>query len=616
MIGSDFTLTRKAVQEHSPLIDGTWTMEYLDSSSQVIAEKAFSYGVGDTTVESWIEEQINTGRTGLNKHNINVWRQTTWGCQYDCAWVINWAGVNSAVQQFRIKSENLLTGGNTGTPNLTWSEVRSYSDNVIFEPIDYHHIRRAGDKPGFDLTVNGLPAVCTMTDCGYQFEQLGEISSFSINEATSTLTFALTDATSRGFSGSDVSEVTVDGQTCTMTSTADLANLQCTLSNTNGVTGQPILIAPESIPKVLVTGVGYLPLAAGVAAHTVSFATTAVSPTTGLNSGGYEVTLTGTGFPLTTSKVTVSVCSESATITSVNNREVKFTMPECAATGAQTITVSNPTASQSDMTQSISLTDSTGVSPEVTSLSVTSANPGVKTAITITGSRFGTNKAVVSVNLKNQDSSKTSYGLKVLSVADTEIKAFLPGSDGEGNFDVVVTVSGVGTSVSTGSGDDFKYEFKISSISPTTGSPNGGTLVTLTGVNFVNDVQQTHVYIGDQLNQFCLIETGTITPTQLQCRTPPKHKLEATGVDLAVRAATRLVINSVGTVNFQYDDEASSPNLTGVASASATAADNVTAIEVGTEEVTLTGTNFGNCSAVVLTNLLDGTSYSLTPSSC
>ena len=76
-----------------------------------------------------------------------------------------------------------------------------------------------------------------------------------------------------------------------------------------------------------------------------------------------------------------------------------------------------------------------------------------------------------------------------------------------------------------------------------------------------------------------------------------------------MRAATRLVIFSVGTVNFQYIAEASSPKLTGVASANATAADNITPIQVGTEELTLTGTNFGSCQAVVLTNLVDATSY-------
>ena len=80
-------------------------------------------------------------------------------------------------------------------------------------------------------------------------------------------------------------------------------------------------------------------------------------------------------------------------------------MPECATTGAETITVSYPSASQSDTTQSITLTDSTNVVPVVTSLSVTSANPGVKTAITITGDRFGVDKSVVTIDLRNKNST-------------------------------------------------------------------------------------------------------------------------------------------------------------------------------------------------------------------
>jgi hypothetical protein len=43
----------------------------------------------------------------------------------------------------------------------------------------------------------------------------------------------------------------------------------------------------------------------------------------------------------------------------------------------------------------------------------------------------------------------------------------------------------------------FTYELSISSISPTTGSIGGGSLITVTGVNFSPDPLDNLVFIGD-----------------------------------------------------------------------------------------------------------------------
>ncbi len=73
-----------------------------------------------------------------------------------------------------------------------------------------------------------------------------------------------------------------------------------------------------------------------------------------------------------------------------------------------------------------------------------------------------------------------------------------------------VNRASVGDSVSS-SNNLFSYVFSISSVAPTSGSINGGTLLTITGTNFSPDAQNTLVYIGDTLNWFCKIES--ITPT-------------------------------------------------------------------------------------------------------
>jgi hypothetical protein len=67
------------------------------------------------------------------------------------------------------------------------------------------------------------------------------------------------------------------------------------------------------------------------------------------------------------------------------------------------------------------------------------------------------------------------------------IKTGVPGGL-PGTFDVNVVKAGFGNAISTPlTANDFKYEVVIDSISPTSGSITGGTLITITGRNFVPD---------------------------------------------------------------------------------------------------------------------------------
>jgi hypothetical protein len=90
-----------------------------------------------------------------------------------------------------------------------------------------------------------------------------------------------------------------------------------------------------------------------------------------------------------------------------------------------------------------------------------------------------------------------------------------------GNFLVQVGLPNtVGDSIESAPGANlFSYSFTITSISPNTGSYNGGTLLTITGTNFSPATGDTLVYVGDTLDWFCSIES--ISATVIQCRTPP-----------------------------------------------------------------------------------------------
>jgi len=90
--------------------------------------------------------------------------------------------------------------------------------------------------------------------------------------------------------------------------------------------------------------------------------------------------------------------------------------------------------------------------------------------------------------------------------------------------------------------NDFAYEVFIGSITPATGSYNGGTLLTISGRNFVPDALDTMVTIGNELNQLCRIET--ISATEIKCRTPQKNFYYDASVPHIVVVDSKLIIQT------------------------------------------------------------------------
>lgn len=135
------------------------------------------------------------------------------------------------------------------------------------------------------------------------------------------------------------------------------------------------------------------------------------------------------------------------------------------------------------------------ISATVTSITPDSANPALKGVMTIAGSGFGTDDSVVKVYLAN--TSGKVYEMRILTIIDTQIECGIPGGL-PGDFDVVVEIDGLGdVPASPVTANDFTYELTIDSISPTTGSHYGGTLITLTGKNFSPEISETLVSVGD-----------------------------------------------------------------------------------------------------------------------
>jgi hypothetical protein len=202
------------------------------------------------------------------------------------------------------------------------------------------------------------------------------------------------------------------------------------------------------------------------AGSTVPFPTS-VSPNAGPTSGGTAVTITGTNFA---TGATVTFGSTAATnVVVVSATQITATTPAGSA-GAVTVTVTVNG-------QSGSLTNgfTYAVAPTVTSVSPNSGPTAGGTAVTITGTNFVAGATVT---------FGVAAASNVVVVSGTSITATTPaGSAGA----VTVTVTNPGSqSGSLASGFTYVLVPTVSSISPNSGPPAGGTAVTITGTNFAS----------------------------------------------------------------------------------------------------------------------------------
>ena len=193
--------------------------------------------------------------------------------------------------------------------------------------------------------------------------------------------------------------------------------------------------------------------------------------------------------------------------------------PVSATTGATgvatyTLTVSNPTALSNltlaatlpappSITTTSSDFDLTEPAPTVTTISPTSGPSAGGIIVTITGTNFTGATAV-----EFGSTSATSYTV----VSPNQITATSPA--GTGTVDITVSTPG-GTSVKS-TADQFTYRPPpaVTSISPKSGPPAGGTTVTISGTNFVT---------GDTVS-FGLVTAivpVTLTATQISVVSPP-----------------------------------------------------------------------------------------------
>ena len=336
------------------------------------------------------------------------------------------------------------------------------------------------------VTVDGLLSACTGS-CDITFEtSVPEIQTQTL--AGNTLSLTVSDPQTQNFALADLT-VTLDGQACS-NPTGTFASFSCTLPQNSDNT--PIIRTGDHHTLLSVKDHGVVLPANGVAPITQTLALDTLTPNNGPANGGSSITIAGKGFPADKAAITsLTLCGVSPTVTAVNNIEITITTPECANIGAQDISMT-----YAGQTQTIAYTyNAAATGAQITSISPASASPVLKAVMTITGSGFGTDASAIEIHLTN--STGKMYEMRVVTITDTQIECGIPGGL-SGNFQVEVNKNGFGNIPAVpATANDFVYEVTIDGITPTTGSYYGGTLITITGKNFVDNDQQSLVHMGN-----------------------------------------------------------------------------------------------------------------------
>lgn len=93
--------------------------------------------------------------------------------------------------------------------------------------------------------------------------------------------------------------------------------------------------------------------------------------------------IVGTGFPLNTDQITITICNSRATIISITNIQVDFIVPACSTAGLKPIIVNINSVSDSSL--NFNYTNGIFYAPMITSIIPNSSNPGARGSLEING---------------------------------------------------------------------------------------------------------------------------------------------------------------------------------------------------------------------------------------
>jgi hypothetical protein len=242
--------------------------------------------------------------------------------------------------------------------------------------------------------------------------------------------------------------------------------------------------------------------------------TNPVSPNTGSTAGGTMVTINGSNF---VSGATVSFGSTAAATTFVSSTQLTVVTPSASAAGPVSVRVQNPDGQFATLAIGFTYTQSSLPPPQFAAVNPVSPNTGSTaggTMVTINGSNFVSGATV----MFGSASASTTFN------SSSQLSAVTPPASAAGPVNVRVqnpdgqfaTLSG-GFTYTQASGGTAPQFASSNPITPTKGSTDGETKVTISGSNFVNGAI---VFFGAVPAR----DTKFISANQLQAETPESSK--------------------------------------------------------------------------------------------
>jgi hypothetical protein len=299
---------------------------------------------------------------------------------------------------------------------------------------------------------------------------------------------------------------------------------------------------------------------------------TGVSPSTGPEAGGTDVTITGTNL---TGATDVSFGGTPASYVVNDATQITATSPPGAGTVDVTVTTAGGTSSAA------------GTDNDFTYV----AAPNVTDVTPATGPEAGGTTVVITGTDLTGASDVTFGGTTALFTVDSATQITATSPAGTGTVDVVVTTPG-GSATATGA---FTYEApmvapSVTGVSPATGPEAGGTSVTITGTDLGG---ATAVTFGGTP----ATSVTSNTPTQIVAVSPA-----GTGtVDVVVTTAGGTSATAGTDNDFTYVAAPPAPVVSAVSPTSGTTAGGTTVTITGTGLAGATAVTFGGTAATSFT---------------
>ncbi|XP_028395269.1 fibrocystin-L-like [Dendronephthya gigantea] len=477
--------------------DASFNFTEFGSSIEIKREKAASpplTGVFDISHQNTTVKDISLNTTGeqlkkMLEDNFDVGTVVvtkTEKCYY-AKWKVSWTSKPGLQPLLHVNTSKLF--GNKVSFKNSQTE-----GGLFYNKIPGEFLRMPSKKPQVVVTVNDLVASCLNENCSYNYstERTPTIQAIS---PTRTTPGAMVTVTGTGFN-SNASHVMVT-----------IGNVPCDVS-TASETQISFIVASNVKPGIQTVNVNVFgkgnAMASSKLSPTISIEinVTAVKPSSGGTAGGTTLTITGSGFGTSKTDLSVLIGGVECEIVTIAPTEIQ------CKTGARSNGTADVVISGKNVSATLSekYTYDSSLEAIITSFSPTTGAVHGGSVLTISGSGFPNSASEVEVMVGGLD-------CPVHNVTATEITCLLPRHK-PGRAKVVVDTQKNGRASYSGSVMNFTYVLFLSAVSPSRGSLNGGTEITITGEGFHGNMSGNVVTIGEKK-----CEVFDSTSVTIKCKT-------------------------------------------------------------------------------------------------